>query len=116
LGSWFEPVQGDRFDMIVANPPYVAADDPALEELKAEPAIALCGGPTGLEALSAIVAGAGAHLNERGWLLVEHGSGQATDVSQLLLRHGFMDIRSHPDLSGRPRVTLGTHTHHKDMS
>jgi len=108
LGSWFEPVRGERFDMIVANPPYVAAADPALEKLAAEPAIALCDGPTGLEALSTIVGSAEAHLNERGWLLVEHGSGQATAVSQLLLRHGFMGIRSHPDLSGRPRVTLGT--------
>jgi release factor glutamine methyltransferase len=108
LGSWFEPVRSERFDMIVANPPYVAATDPALEKLAAEPAIALCDGPTGLEALSAIAAGAAAHLHERGWLLLEHGSGQAPDVSQLLQRHGFADIRSHLDLSGKPRVTLGT--------
>jgi release factor glutamine methyltransferase len=108
LGSWFEPVRGERFDMIVANPPYVAAADPALEKLGAEPAIALCDGPTGLEAMSAIVGGAAAHLHERGWLLLEHGSGQAPDVSQLLQRHGFADIRSHLDLSGKPRVTLGT--------
>jgi release factor glutamine methyltransferase len=108
LGSWFEPVRGERFDIIVANPPYIAAADPALEKLAAEPAIALCDGPTGLEALSAIIGGAAAHLNERGWLLVEHGAGQAPDVSNLLQRHGFGDVRSHLDLSGRPRVTLGT--------
>ena len=108
LGSWFDPVRGERFDMIVANPPYVASADPALEKLAAEPAMALCDGPTGLEALSAIVGGAAVHLNERGWLLLEHGSTQATKVSQLLQRHGFADIRSHLDLSGKPRVTLAT--------
>ncbi len=117
LGSWFEPVQGDRFDMIVANPPYVAAADPALAKLAAEPAIALCDGPTGLEALSEIIGSAAAHLNERGWLLVEHGAGQAPDVSQLLQRHGFTGIRSHLDLSGRPRVTLAAaHSPHQETS
>ena len=108
LGSWFEPVPGERFDVIVANPPYIAAADPALEPLAAEPAIALCAGPTGLEALSAIAAGAQSHLNENGWLIMEHGSGQADDVAQLLERRGFTSIRTHVDFSGRPRVTLGT--------
>jgi release factor glutamine methyltransferase len=107
-GSWFQPVQGDRFDMILANPPYVAAADPALEKLWAEPAIALCDGPTGLEALSAIASGAAAHLHDGGWLILEHGSDQALAVAQLLERHGFGCIRSHLDLSGKPRVTLGS--------
>jgi release factor glutamine methyltransferase len=108
LGSWFASVPGERFDMIVANPPYVAAADPALEKLTAEPAIALCVGPTGLEAISAIAGGAAAHLQNQGWLIMEHGSEQAADVAQLLERHGFTCIRSHPDFSGKPRVTLGT--------
>jgi release factor glutamine methyltransferase len=108
LGSWFDPVPGERFDMIVANPPYVAAADPALEKLRAEPAIALCVGPTGLEALSAIAGDAASHLQNQGWLILEHGSDQAPDVAQLLERHGFTSIRSHLDLSGKPRVTLGT--------
>ena len=108
LGSWFAPVNGERFDMIVANPPYIAAADPALASLAAEPRIALCDGPTGLEALSAIAAGAPAHLNELGWLILEHGSDQAPAVAQLLTRHGFAGIGSHRDLSGKPRVTLGT--------
>lgn len=113
LGSWFEAVPGERFDMIVANPPYVAAADPALEKLRAEPAIALCVGPTGLEALSAIAGDAAAHLHERGWLIMEHGSDQAPDVAQLFEHHGFTSIRSHLDFSGKPRVTLGTiHTPH----
>lgn len=108
LGSWFAPVTGERFDLIVANPPYIAAADPALELLRAEPMLALCDGPTGLEALSAIAAGAPAHLREGGWLALEHGSGQAADVAGLLEHHGFAGIRSHADFSGKPRVTLGT--------
>jgi release factor glutamine methyltransferase len=108
LGSWFAPVSGERFDVIVANPPYIAATDPALEKLTAEPALALCYGPTGLEALSAIAAGAAAHLHERGWLILEHGSDQAPDVGRLMQCHGFQEVRSHLDFSGKPRVTLGT--------
>ena len=112
-GSWFAAVPGQRFDMIVANPPYIAAADPALEKLTAEPQIALCDGATGLEALSAIAAGAAAHLHECGWLMMEHGSEQAPDVVRLLERHGFAGIRSHLDFSGKPRVTLGTvHSQH----
>ncbi len=113
LGSWFDAVPGLRFDMIVANPPYVAAADPALEKLAAEPVIALSAGPTGLEALSAIARDAAPHLHDRGWLIVEHGCDQARDVAQLFESHGFTDVRSHIDFSGRPRVTLGTiHSHH----
>jgi release factor glutamine methyltransferase len=108
LGSWFAPVGGERFDMIVANPPYIAAADPALASLAAEPKVALCDGPTGLEALSVIAAGAALHLNERGWLILEHGSDQALAVAQLLTRNGFAGVGSHRDLSGKLRVTLGT--------
>ena len=113
LGSWFAAVLGERFDMIVANPPYVAAADPALKELTAEPTVALCAGPTGLEALSEIVRDAAAHLHDHGWLILEHGSEQAPDVVRLLGDHGFKCIRSHLDFAGYPRVTLGTtHSHH----
>jgi release factor glutamine methyltransferase len=108
LGSWFAPVPGERFDLIVANPPYVAAADPALEQLSAEPALALSGGATGLEALSAIAGAAALHLRGHGWLLLEHGSDQAPAVAALLQRHGFTGVRSHLDFSGKPRVTLGT--------
>jgi release factor glutamine methyltransferase len=108
LGSWFDAVPGEKFDLIVANPPYVAAADPALQKLAAEPAIALCVGPTGLEALASIAADAVSHLHEGGWLLMEHGSDQAKDVAQLLERHGFTGVCSHLDFSGKPRVTLGT--------
>lgn len=108
LGSWFEPVPGQRFELIVANPPYVAAADPALEKLAAEPITALTPGPTGLEALAMIAGGAAAHLRPGGWLLLEHGSDQGPAVARLLAQHGFTEIRSHLDLSDKPRVTLGT--------
>jgi release factor glutamine methyltransferase len=107
LGSWFDAVPGERFDAIVANPPYVAAGDPALAALEAEPEIALVSGPAGLDALTAIIAGAAPHLESGGWLVLEHGSTQHGDVASLLERRGFVGIETHEDFSGRPRVTLG---------
>ena len=112
LGSWFDAVPGERFHLIVANPPYIGASDPALLKLKAEPAVALTPGPTGLESLSVIIAQSPQHLHPRGWLVLEHGSTQATDVSQLMEQHGFAAIRTFPDFSGKPRITLGVHTQH----
>ena len=108
LGSWFEPVAGQRFDLIVANPPYVADTDPALAKLADEPLLALRSGPTGLESLEAIIEQAAAHLEPQGWVLLEHGCSQGPDVARLLERGGFGAVRSHDDYSGRPRVTLGT--------
>jgi release factor glutamine methyltransferase len=107
-GSWYQAVGGQRFDMIVANPPYVASNDPALQRLAAEPALALSCGPTGLEAFGCIIEGAAKHLSPGGWLLLEHGNTQAADVARMLERRGFGHIRSHADYSGLARVTLGT--------
>jgi release factor glutamine methyltransferase len=113
LGNWFESVSGERFDLIVANPPYIGSADPALLRLAAEPAMALTPGPSGLEALSAIIADAPQHLNAGGWLLLEHGSTQAEDVASLLERRGFEFIRTVQDFAGRARVTAGSvHTQH----
>jgi release factor glutamine methyltransferase len=106
LGSWFDPLPARRFDLIVGNPPYVAGDDPALAALTAEPQLALNAGPTGLEALAAIIAEAPAHLNARGWLLLEHGLTQAPAIVSLLLQQGMSGIRTVPDFAGCARVTL----------
>jgi release factor glutamine methyltransferase len=112
-GSWFDAVAGERFDVIVANPPYVAAADPALARLAAEPTLALTPGPTGLEALGAIAGGAAQHLNPDGWLLLEHGSDQGEAVTRLLAAGGFARIRTFVDFSDRPRVTSGrVHSSH----
>jgi release factor glutamine methyltransferase len=108
LGSWFEAVPARRFDLIVSNPPYVAGGDPALAALSAEPALALTPGPTGLEALAAIISQASAHLEDRGWLLLEHGWDQALSVAALLAQHGLTGIRTVADFSGNSRVTLAT--------
>jgi release factor glutamine methyltransferase len=112
LGSWLDAVPGERFDLIVANPPYIADSDPALLALKAEPAMALTCGPTGLESLALIIAQAPNHLCANGWLVLEHGSTQALAVSDLLQQHGFGAVRTFPDFSGKPRITLGLHSLH----
>ena len=108
LGSWFDAVPGERFDAVLANPPYIAAGDPALAALVAEPRIALTPGPTGLEALASIVAGATRHLHGAGVLALEHGAAQAEAVAMLLAHHAFVGIRTFTDRAGLPRVTLGT--------
>jgi release factor glutamine methyltransferase len=108
LGSWFDAVPAERFDVVVANPPYIAVGDPALDALAAEPALALVAGPEGLDALAAIIAQAPSHLTRGGWLLLEHGSSQQLEVARLLERRGFTAVDGHSDYSGLPRVTRGT--------
>ncbi|HEY5899645.1 MAG TPA: peptide chain release factor N(5)-glutamine methyltransferase [Burkholderiales bacterium] len=71
-GRWLEPLAHQRFDVIVANPPYVAAGDPHLPELRYEPQAALVSGTDGLDDIREIVATVHPHLNEGGWLLLEH--------------------------------------------
>lgn len=113
LGCWFDVVPARRFDLIVANPPYIATADPALANLAAEPRIALHAGATGLEALSAIIAQAPLHLRAGGWLVLEHGATQAPEVARLLEARGFAPARTHPDAYGKSRVTLAIiHTQH----
>jgi release factor glutamine methyltransferase len=109
LGRWFAALEGERYELIVANPPYVAAGDPHLEQgdLRFEPRGALVGGADGLDAIRAIAAQAPAHLNPGGWLLVEHGFDQAKAVRACFERAGFETVETRRDLSGNPRVTSG---------
>jgi release factor glutamine methyltransferase len=107
-GSWFDPFPGRRFDFIVSNPPYIAAGDPLLAGLSAEPLLALSPGVSGLEALQRIIAQAPGHLLAGGSLLLEHGHTQAPAVQRLLRQQGFESIRTCLDLSGKTRITLGT--------
>jgi release factor glutamine methyltransferase len=106
-GSWFEPLGAERFDLIVSNPPYVAADDPALGALQHEPRLALTPGNDALGALREIIRGAPAHLLPGGWLLLEHGATQGEAVRRELALAGMRYIRSHPDLAGLERATEG---------
>ncbi|HEX7054155.1 MAG TPA: peptide chain release factor N(5)-glutamine methyltransferase [Burkholderiales bacterium] len=104
-GSWLAALAGERFELIVANPPYVAAGDAHLAELRFEPAAALVGGADGLAAIRDIVAAAPACLARGAWLLLEHGAGQDAAVRRLLERSGLAEARSWPDLAGIPRVS-----------
>jgi release factor glutamine methyltransferase len=104
---WFAALEGQTFDVIVSNPPYVAADDPHLPALRHEPRAALVSGPDGLDALRHIIGKAPAYLNTQGWLLVEHGAEQAEVVRALFLSAGFNAVETLADLAGLPRVTAG---------
>jgi release factor glutamine methyltransferase len=109
-GSWYEPLAGLRFGLVVANPPYVAAADRHLAEgdLRFEPKAALTDGSAdGLGSIRAIVAGAPAHLSPGGWLLLEHGYDQADACRKLLEAAGLRDLLSLADLAGIPRVAGG---------
>lgn len=106
-GSWLEPVRGKKFGAIVSNPPYVAESDPHLPGLRHEPQGALVSGADGLDAIREIAREAPAHLEEGGWLLVEHGAGQDEAVRGLFAASGLEEVRTWPDLAGIPRATGG---------
>lgn len=111
-GDWYAPLAGERFDLLASNPPYIAESDPALRDLalQHEPRAALGSGVGGLDALEQIIAGAARHLVPRGWLLLEHGAGQAAAVARMLVAQGFTHVRCHADLAGLPRVTEAQRT------
>jgi release factor glutamine methyltransferase len=107
VGSWFAGLAEQRFDLVVSNPPYVAARDPALLVLKDEPRQALTPGEDALADLRAIIRAAPEHLRAGGWLALEHGTSQAGAVAHELVARGFGSVRSHRDLGGHERVTEG---------
>lgn len=116
-GPWYAPVAGQRFDLVVSNPPYVADGDPHLDkgDLRFEPRAALTDGSgDGLDSIRAIVAGAPRHLNPGGWLLLEHGYDQAPAVASLLAAAGFEDLVAIPDLAGISRVAGGKITQRRN--
>lgn len=108
-GDWFAPLAGERFDLILANPPYVAEADPHLAQgdVRFEPREALCAGPDGLDDIRRIVAQAPAHLVADGRLWFEHGYDQAPAAAELLAAAGFADIVQRRDLAGILRVSGG---------
>lgn len=108
-GSWFEPLAQQRFDLIVSNPPYVAADDPVLQSdgLRYEPSTALTPGADAFADLQHILEEAPRHLTPGGVLLLEHGSTQAAELRARLVARGFAHVVSHRDLAGHERVTEG---------
>lgn len=107
--DWFSALHGEHFDLIVSNPPYVAANDAHLAQgdLRFEPRAALASGADGLDDIRSICAQAKAYLNPDGWLLFEHGHDQAERVRALLLRAGFAGIFTARDLADIERVSGG---------
>lgn len=108
--NWFNAVAaGAKFDLIVSNPPYIMSGDAHLTEgdLRFEPALALVDAIDGLESYRQLARGAKNHLNNGGWIIVEHGYDQGEWVPALLRKNGFTEISTQLDLAGHPRVTAG---------
>ena len=110
--NWFDSV-ASRFHIIISNPPYLAPDDPHLQQgdLRYEPSIALVADNSGLADVALIVAGARQHLLANGWLGVEHGYQQAEAVRRLMHANGFRSVNTKQDLAGQDRMTYGVLRH-----
>ena len=104
-GNWTEPLNGQLFDLVVSNPPYVDAADPALQTLQFEPRDALVADDHGLAAIRAISASAAAIIDGDARLCLEHGADQQSAVTDILANDGWTDIACVTDLAGLPRVT-----------
>ncbi len=111
-GSWFDALPSSLrggVHLVVSNPPYVPADDPAVESIVRdwEPGEALFAGADGLDAVRHIVAEAMSWLAPDGWLVLEIGTGQGPAVAALMRSAGFIDVEVRPDLSGHDRIAIG---------
>jgi release factor glutamine methyltransferase len=106
---WFSALADQRFDLIISNPPYIAAGDVHLAEgdVRFEPESALVAGADGLDDIREIICASAQHLNAGGWLMLEHGYDQAQAVRELLLAAGYAQVESRKDLGGHERITLG---------
>jgi release factor glutamine methyltransferase len=107
--NWYQTVAGQRFDLLVANPPYVEPDDQHLHEgdVRFEPHSALVAGDSGMADLAALIEGAPAHLFPGGWLLLEHGFAQGPQVRELMRKSGFDAVVTRRDMAGMERITGG---------
>jgi len=106
---WFSALAGQRYQLIVSNPPYIAADDRHLAEgdVRFEPSSALVAGADGLDDIRLIIQQSPDYLQAAGWLLLEHGFDQAAAVRELLSARGFSAVQSRRDLGGHERISLG---------
>lgn len=112
LSNWFDDI-GGSYDLIVSNPPYIAADEMAglARDVRSfEPEAALTDHADGLSAYRAIAEHAPNHLRPGGRLMVEIGPTQASDVMDLFAKAGLAEVTSHPDLDGRDRVVSARKT------
>ncbi|MCP1625421.1 peptide chain release factor N(5)-glutamine methyltransferase [Pseudomonas nitroreducens] len=109
---WFSAVNEERFSLIVSNPPYIPSTDPHLKQgdVRFEPSSALVSGSDGLDDIRLIIEQAPNHLENGGWLMLEHGFDQPDAVRDLLLSRGFSAVESRRDLGGHERISLGRWT------
>lgn len=115
-GDWWTALPaGSKYDLVLSNPPYIAAGDEHLQrgDLPHEPAMALVPGETGLEAIDTIIAGAPERLAPGGWLLLEHGHDQAEAVAGLMRAAGLVDVTVRRDLAGLERLCGGRRPDHR---
>lgn len=106
-GSWLDAVADKKVAMVLANPPYLANNDPHLPQLRHEPVDALVSGSSGLEDLEHIIAETQRAGKPGAPLIVEHGSEQGADVRQLLLNYTYTDVGTGLDLAGLERISFG---------
>lgn len=108
-GNWCEALQQQDFDLIISNPPYVAIDDPHLDDgdVRFEPDGALSSGIKGMDDIELIAREAGAHLKPGGWLVIEHGYDQQQMVRDCFTSNGYVEITQQSDLADIPRITAG---------
>ena len=106
--SWFECLAGERFDLIVTNPPYIESDSPYLQQgdVRFEPKSALVAANKGLSDIKQIVSEAGQYMNRHAWLLIEHGFEQGEVVRNCLHAAGFVSVATRKDLAGLERLSL----------
>lgn len=104
---WFAQLQGECFDLLASNPPYVAERDPHLQALRREPLQALVAADDGFADLKLLIREAPAHLKLGGWLVLEHGWQQDAVVRDCLNVRGFSEVATDRDYSGNPRVSFG---------
>lgn len=106
--DWFSAVEDKTFDCIVSNPPYIETEDPHLQQgdVRFEPMTALASGKDGLDDIRLIIKQSLKHLNNGGWLLLEHGYNQADAINALFKQNAYQNIELIYDFGGNPRVTL----------
>ena len=107
--NWFDNIKHNNFDIIVSNPPYIATDDPHLQQgdVRFEPISALISGINGMDDIEHLTHHAGSYLKKNGWLIIEHGYNQKQQTKECFAKNNFINIEQKQDLSSQTRVTAG---------